>query len=165
MKLLISKDSPPTLPEIEACVRGSVRGKCQELYRSVQGYFEGHHRFLLTLLLETIEKLESQIEVLNARIRQCMGAVEEKIERLKEIPGISEVSAHAILSEIGPGLEAFPSAAALASWCGLSPGNNQSGGKRFSGRSRVRNNRLKTIMVEVVWPAIKKNGPYYRAKY
>ena len=165
MTLLISKDSPPTLPEIETCVKGSVREKCQELYRSVQGFFEEHHRFLLALLLETIEKLESQIEVLNGRIRQCMGTVEEKMERLKEIPGISEVSAHAILSEIGPGLEAFPSAAALASWCGLSPGNNQSGGKRFSGRSRVRNNRLKTIMVEVAWPAIKKKGSYYRAKY
>jgi len=165
MKVLVSKGSAPTLSEIESGVMGSLREKCQELYRSVQGYFEEHHRFLLALLLETIEKLESQIEILDVRIRQSMGTVEGKIEKLKEIPGISEISAHAIVSEIGPDLEAFPSAEALASWCGLSPGNNQSGGKRFSGRSRVRNNRLKTIMVEVAWPAIKKKGSYYKAKY
>ena len=86
-----------------------------------------------------------------------MSAHQAKIDRLEEIPGISDVS--------GPTLEAFPNADALSSWCGLCPGNNQSGGKRFSGKSRVRKNHLKTIMVEVAWPAIKKKGSYYRAKY
>jgi transposase len=89
-----------------------------------------------------------------------MASHKQTLERLTEVPGISETSAHAILSEIGLGLEAFPSADALCSWCGLSPGNNQSGGKRFSGKSRVRKNRLKTIMVEVAWPAIKKKNAY-----
>ncbi len=165
MKLLTSKDSAPTLCEVEQCLRGSLKEKREEVYRSIQGFFEEHHRDLLALMLETIEKLEAQVETLDLRINQSIKAYREKIDRLEEIPGISDVSGPAILAEIGPTLEAFPNADALASWCGLCPGNNQSGGKRFSGKIRVRKNRLKTIMVEVAWPAIKKKGSYFRAKY
>jgi transposase len=165
MKLLISKDTNPTLAEVEGCLKGSLKEKGHELYRSVQGFFEQHHRDLLALLLETVEKLEVQVRILDSRIRGSMRTVEGVIERLKEIPGISEVSAHAILAELGASLEVFPNARALACWCGLCPGNNQSGGKRLSGKSRMKRNRLKTIMVEVAWPAIKAKGSYYRAKY
>lgn len=165
MKLLTSKGSTPTLREVEQCLRGSLKEKRTEVYRSIQGFFEKHHRDMLALMLETIEKLESQVKVLDQRIIQAMRTHRGKIDGLDEIPGISDVSAPAVLAEIGPTLEAFPNADALASWCGLCPGNNQSGGKRFSGKSRVRKNRLKTIMIEIAWPAIKKKGSYYRAKY
>src|SRR5271169_861874 len=94
-----------------------------------------------------------------------MSDVEEQIKRLEEIPGISHTSAHAIIAEIGTSLEAFRSADALSKWAGLSPGSHQSGGKRFSGKCPVKNGRLKTIMVEVAWPAIKRRNSYYRAKY
>jgi transposase len=165
MELLISTESCPTFSEVERCLRGSLQEKAKEVYRSIQGYFEEHHRYLLVLLLETIEKLEKQIEGLQGRIRQVLRTSEETIDRLKEMPGVSQVSAHALLAELGPTLEAFPSPAALAAWCGLCPGNNQSGGKRFSGKIRVRKHHLKTIMVEIAWAAIKTRGCYYKAKY
>jgi len=165
MKLLTSKNATPSLGEVEQCLRGSLKAKRTELYRSIQGFFEEHHRDMLALMLETIEKLENQVKVLDLRIIQAMRSHQSKIDGLDEIPGISDVSAPAVLAEIGPTLEAFPNADALASWCGLCPGNNQSGGKRYSGKSRVRKNRLKTIMIEIAWPAIKKKGSYYRAKY
>jgi transposase len=168
MTLLISRESCPALSEVEDSLRGSLKNnseKAPELHRSIQGFFETHHRFLLSLLLDTIKNLETQISLLESRINQVMMDFAEQIERLEEIPGVSEISSHAILAEIGPTLEDFTSAHALASWCGLSPGNNQSGGKRFSGKSQVRKNHLKTIMVEVAWPAIKTRGSYYRAKY
>lgn len=165
MKLLISKEANPSLDEVEECLRGSLKAKRTEVYRSIQGFFEKHHRDMLALMLQTIEKLESQVKELDDRIIQAMRTHRRKIDRLDEVPGISDVSAPAVLAEIGPTLEAFPNAEALSSWCGLCPGNNQSGGKRFSGKSRVRKNRLKTIMIEIAWPAIKKKGSYYRAKY
>lgn len=165
MKLLTSKNATPSLGEVEQCLRGSLKAKRTEVYRSIQGFFEEHHRDMLALMLETIEKLESQVKELDHRIIQAMRTHQAKIDGLDEIPGISDVSAPAVLAEIGPTLEAFPNADALSSWCGLCPGNNQSGGKRFSGKSRVRKNRLKTIMIEIAWPAIKKKGSYYRAKY
>ena len=165
MNLLISKESTPTLPEVEDCLRGSLKEKAKELHRSIKGFFEEHHRYLLVFLLETIEKLEKQIKDLEVRIRQVQRTSEELIDRLKEIPGVSEVSAHALLAELGATLEVFPSATALAAWCGLCPGNNQSGGKRFSGKIRVKKHHLKTIMVEIAWPAIKTKDSYYKAKY
>jgi len=165
MKLLISKETVPNLDEVEQCLRGSLKSKRTELYRAIQGFFEKHHRDLLALMLDTIEKLESQVVDLDHRIVQAMSAHQDKIDRLDEIPGVSDVSGPAVLAEVGPTLEAFPNADALASWCGICSGNNQSGGKRFSGKSRVRKNRLKTIMIEIAWPAIKKKGSYYRAKY
>lgn len=165
LKLLAGGESDFTLAQVEACLSGSLRQKAKELHRSVQGYFEEHHRDLLRLLLQTIEGLENQIEHLDHRIGHAMSQQREILDRLKEIPGISDTSAHAILSEIGPTLDNFENAAALASWAGLCPGNNQRAGKRRSGRSRVTKNHLKETMIEVAWPAIKKRGSYFRAKY
>ena len=70
MRLLVSKESSLTFSEVEDCLRGSLREKGRELYRSVKGFFEEHHRILLSVLLNTIEKLEGQIEELELRIRQ-----------------------------------------------------------------------------------------------
>jgi len=165
LNLLAKNETDLTLVQIEACLNGRLKEKAKELHRSVQGYFEEHHRNLLNLLLETIEALEKQIKILELQIEKMMSEQQQTIDRLKEIPGISDVSAQAILSEIGPTLENFENTAALASWAGLCPGNNQSAGKRRSGRSRVTKNHLKETMIEVAWPAIKKRGSYFKAKY
>jgi hypothetical protein len=69
------------------------------------------------------------------------------------------------LAEIGPTLDSFPKDTSLAAWCGLRPGNNESAGKRKSGKSQVRKNHLKTITNEVAWAAIKKKGFYFKDKY
>jgi transposase len=165
LKLLAESESDLTLAQIQECLKGSLTEKAKELNRALQGYFEKHHRDLLCLLLETIEVLEKQINVLDHRIAQTMSEQAELLKRLEEIPGISEISAHAILSEIGSTLDNFENAAALASWAGLCPGNNQSAGKRRNARSRVTKNHLKEIMIETAWPAIKKRGSYFKAKY
>ncbi len=70
-----------------------------------------------------------------------------------------------IVSEIGVTLDEFICMAALASWAGLCPGNNESAGKRKSGRTSVRSHPFKTILIEVAWAAVKKKGSYYRVKY
>ena len=59
----------------------------------------------------------------------------------------------------------FPAAEALISWAGLCPGNNESAGKRKSGRSPVKKHHLKTVMIEVAWAAVKKKGSYFKDKY
>ncbi len=164
MKLLI-EDRELTLTDIQSCVRGKLKGKEAELFRSIQGFFTGHHRFILKMLLRTIASLESQIEALDHQIRDVMKDNEALLDRMKKAPGISDVSACDILAEIGPTLESFPTDTALVSWSGLCPGNNESAGKRKSGRSPVRKHHLKTIMIEVAWAAVKKKGSYFKDKY
>lgn len=109
--------------------------------------------------------LEAQIKALDQQIRFTMKEQEPLLNRLKEAPGISDVSAADILAEIGSSLDSFPTDKALISWSGLCPGNNESAGKRKSGRSPVRKHHLKTIMIEVAWAAVKKKGSYFKDKY
>jgi transposase len=165
MKLLIEGKSDLRLSDIEYCVRGKLKNKGKELYRSLQGFFRPHHRYILKTLLETVEKLEKQIEDIDNRIKELMKPQEDLLNRLKEVPGISDITGHSIISEVGTTLENFENSSSFASWAGLCPGNNESAGKRRSGRSPVRNKPLKTIMVEVAWAATKKKGSYYKDKY
>ena len=90
---------------------------------------------------------------------------EALLDRMKGAPGISDVSSCDILAEIGPTLDSFPTDTALVSWSGLCPGNNESAGKRKSGKSPVRKHHLKAIMLEVAWAAVKKKGSYFKDKY
>jgi transposase len=165
MKLLLSSDEPPTLAEVEQCARGSLKEKTKELHRSIQGFLERHHKDLLAILLETIDDLQSKIELLDRRISLVMRDHQDLLDRLKQVPGISDISGPAVLAELGPSLDLFPKASALASWCGLCPGNNQSAGKRRSGKNPMKKNRLRTVMVEIAWAAVKTKDSYYKAKY
>ncbi len=164
MQLLI-KGEPLQLSDIESCVRGKLRGKETELFRSIQGFFTGHHRFILKMILETVIGLEAQIAALDQQIYSAMAEHKSLLNRMKNAAGISDVSSCDILAEIGPTLDTFPTDTALASWSGLCPGNNESAGKRKSGRSHVRKHHLKTIMIEVAWAAVKKKGSYFKDKY
>lgn len=165
MSLLSSNRPKITLEEVCSCVRGRLKGKENELYRSIQGFFTEHHRFLLRTLLRTIQSLEEDVIRIEKRISIAMRQGDDIAERLKEIPGISETASRDILSEVGTNLATFPKASSLASWAGLCPGNNESAGKRKSGRSPVRKHHLKSIMVEVAHAAVRKNGSYYKDKY
>jgi len=165
MNLLSSNRQAITQEEVASCVRGKLKGKEDELYRSIQGFFTEHHRFLLKTLLRTIQSLESDVARLEKRISVAMKPTDDIADRLQKIPGISETASHDILSELGPNLATFSNASSLASWAGLCPGNNESAGKRKSGRSPVRKHHLKTIMVEAAHAAVRKNGSYYKDKY
>jgi len=165
MRLLGQGSLPIRQEDMEPCLRGKLKAKREELYRSIQGFFTAHHGYLLHSLLKTIATLEGEIEAINDRLRQVMTTREPLLQMVMEVAGISEVSARAILSEVGPTMDPFRTSAALCSWAGLCPGNNESAGKRHSGKSPVRKHHLKTIMIEVAWAAVKVKGSYYREKY
>lgn len=162
---LMNGPSPISLEDIQECAKGSLREKTAELHRSIQGFFEDHHRFELSSLMRIIAVLEDENSFIDHRMKKLMGDHEDLLERMDEVPGINGLAAQYILSELGPELDAFPNASALASWAGLCPGNNESAGKRRSGRSPVKKHHLKTVMVEVAWAAVKTKGTYYRDKY
>jgi transposase len=165
MKLLLSGKSKITESDVKKSMRGRIKNKEDELYRSAQGFFSEHHRFILSSLLQTVEMVENEIKRIDQRLRTLTSSHADLLERLQEVTGVAEVSSHAIVAEIGPTLETFPSSAAISSWAGVCPGNNESAGKRHSGRSPVHRNHLKTILVEVAWAAVKKKGSYYKEKF
>jgi transposase len=153
------------LEDICSCTRGRLKGREDELFKSIRGFFTEHHRFQLVSILTLIKTVETQITAMHDRLRGLLSDRKDKIKMIMEVPGISNVSVYSVLSEIGDTLEQFETSSAITSWCGLCPGNNESAGKRHSGRSPVKSNHLKTIMVEVAWGAVKSKGSYYREKY
>ncbi len=151
--------------DIAECACGRLKSKSTELYRSIQGFFEDHHRFELCSLMRIISILGSEIGIISDRISWLMISHDGVIDRMEKIPGVGTRSAQIILSEVGYDLKTFPNTASFASWAGLCPGNNESAGKRKSGKTSVQKHPFKTIMVEVAWAAVRTKGCYYKDKY
>ena len=162
---LLCEGSELSLENVKLNAKRGLKSKAKELHRSITGFFEDHHRFQLIGMMELIENFEGKISEITERLDTLTVEHQDLLDRLDEIPGIDKKSAQSIVSEIGVTLDEFVCMAALASWAGLCPGNNESAGKRKSGRTSVRSHPLKTILIEVAWAAVKKKGSYYRVKY
>jgi len=165
IELLCDEEAELSIANIQNCVRGSLKAKVPELYRSIQGFFEEHHRSLLTCLMRIILTLEGERLLITEHLSGLQAPHQDLLDRLKTIPGVKDVAAQSILSELGLTLKNFMTVAALASWAGLCPGNNESAGKRKSGKTSVSKHPFKTVMIEIAWAAIKKKGSYYKDKY
>jgi len=162
---LLCNESELSLSKVKENAKRGLKAKSKELHQSIHGFFEDHHRFQLIGMMEMITTFEKRISEITKRMDTLTAGHQNLLNRLDEIPGIDKKSAQSIVSEIGVTLDEFTCMAALASWAGLCPGNNESAGKRKSGRTSVRSHPFKTILVEVSWAAVKKKGSYYRAKY
>jgi len=130
---------------------GVLRRKIPQLQEALQGSFTEHHAFLIRLGLESLDQSNRQISKLDSQIGHLMEPMQNEVSRLTSIPGVSDTAARVILSEIGTDMSRFGSAGRLASWAGLCPGNNESAGKRGSGKTCKGNRHLRRITVECAW--------------
>ena len=156
--------------EVDPCVlaqlaRGRMRSKRDVLAQALQGYFTAHHRFLIQEQLAHIDSLDETIAHLSAEIAERLRPFEPQLKRLETIPGIKRRLAEVILAEIGADMSRFPSARHLASWAGMCPGNNESAGKRLSGRTRKGSPWLRTALVEAAHAATHSKDCYLAAQY
>jgi transposase len=85
---------------------------------------------------------------------------QQAITLLDTAPGVASKAAQAVLAEMGIDMQQFPSAAHLAAWAGVAPGNHQSGGKRYASRIRQGNRSLRTMLIQIAWAAVRKKGTY-----
>src|SRR5262245_4750565 len=133
---------------LAALARGLLRKKDAQLREALVGHVTDHHAFLLQSLLSHIEFLDQQIALLDARIVAQTRPFVAALERLDTITGVARRSAEQILAELGDDMSRFPTAAHAASWTGICPGNNESAGKRKSGKTRKGNRWLRATLVE-----------------
>lgn len=131
--LLQGEADPNALAQL---ARGRMRSKRDLLAQALQGRFTAHHRFLIREQLAHIDGLDEHIAELSKEIAERLRPFEAQLKRLETIPGIKRRLAEVILAEIGADMTRFPSARHLASWAGVCPGNNESAGKRLSGKTR-----------------------------
>jgi transposase len=126
---------------------------------------EEHHRFLLNLQLRRLQSVEQDLGILEQRIQEKLKPYAAELTLLDEIPGVDGTLAAGIIAEMGVDMSVFGSVSQLASWAGICPGNNESGGKRKSSRIPKGNVYLKTTLVEAANAAAKAKGTYLRDKF
>lgn len=162
--LVRGEDNPERLAEM---ARRRLRGKIPDLRRALKGRVTAHHQFLLEQLLRHLEHLEEQLAAFSARIEECLRPFvdEATVERLDAIPGLNRLTIENVVAEIGADMTQFPTAAHLASWAGLCPGNEESAGKRKSSRTTKGNVWLRRALCQAAWAAARKKDSYFQAQY
>jgi transposase len=143
----------------------TLRAKKDDLRLALQGRVTEHHRFMLAQLFNELEFLEQKIAAFEARIDEVSSPFESAIQRIDEIPGVGRCIAISILAEIGTGMNQYPTARHLASWAGVCPGNNESAGKRKSGKSPMGNRWLRRALAEAGWASSHCKGSYFAALF
>lgn len=145
--------------------QGRLRDKLPALERALAGGVGSHQRFLLARQLAHIDFLDAAIAEVSAEIAARLGPCETELERLATIPGVGRRTAEVLLAEIGTDMSRFPTPAHLASWAGMCPGNNESAGKRRSGKTRKGSPWLRSTLIEAARAAGRSKGTYLAAQY
>jgi transposase len=151
--------------EIADLARRKLRGKIPQLCLALEGQVSDHHQFLLRKLIDHLEYLEGQIERFSQRIEEVSGPFEEAIQEVARLPGLERRSAENVIAEIGSNMGQFPSEEHLSSWAGMCPGNNESAGKKKSGKTTKGSRWLRRTLTQAAWAASKKKGSYFQAQY
>jgi transposase len=158
--------------------RGRLRLKIPALRQALRGRFTDHHALLIGLALDHTEHLEATIARLDERVdtlfaentgpdRDGEGGIPfaRARDRLDTITGVGKRAAEVIIAEIGVDMSRFPTAAHLASWAGLAPGNNITGGRRGSGRTTKGDVWLIDILTQCAWSAARSRNTYLSAQF
>ena len=160
--LIAGQRDPDALAEL---ARGKLRNKIPLLRQALRGRFNDHHAVMLSVILDHVDYLERAIAALDVEVDRVIAPFSEARDRLDTITGVGKRSAECIIAEIGVDMSRFPTAAHLASWAGVCPGNNITGGKQRSGRTTHGSRWLGEILPECAAAASQCRKTYLAAQY
>jgi transposase len=163
LQALIDGQTDPQ--RLASCVSGRVKACRADVLEALRGHISAHHRFMLQLHLAHIDALDKAIAELEKEVSLGLQPFRQAAKLLSTMPGLSDVSAHVIVAEIGIDMSRFPTPGHLLSWACLCPRNDESAGKRRSTRVRKGGKWLKTTLVQAAWAAIKVKGGYLQAQF
>jgi transposase len=161
-------------PEVLAeLAKGRLRNKIPQLREALRGRFRDHHALLIGMSLDHAEYLEAAMAHLDRQIDVLFEANHgeggvpfvEARDRLCTITGVAKRSAECIIAEIGVDVDRFPTPGHLASWAGLAPGNNITGGKRRSTKTTNGDKWLTEILNQCAWAAARSRDTYLSARF
>jgi transposase len=158
--IVAGQDDPAQLADL---AKRRLRAKIPQLEQALYGKLTEHHRWMLGLLLDQLKTTEQFIARLDERIAELTRPQQPVLEKLDAIPGVDRRVAEVLLAEIGPDVTPFPTDAHLASWAGICPGNNESAGKKRSGKTTKGSRWLRQALVQAAWAASHKKDSYFQA--
>lgn len=145
--------------------KGRLRKKLPELRLALRGRFNDHHALLIGLAMDHLEHLEGAIARLDAEVDAVMDPFAQARDLLDTIPGVAKRAAEVIIAEIGVDMSVFPTPGHLASWAGVCPGNNITGGKRHSGTPTKGDRWLGEVLNQCAWSAARTRDTYLAAQF
>lgn len=154
-----------SMRELFECIRGSLKKKMPEFKEALESKLSEDHKLILETIHDHIEYLEFNIQKLNNRIFAEMEKSYKKYwEILQTIPGMHAIGAATLIIEMGVDMTEFGSMKQFCSWAGMCPGNNESAGKRYSGKTRKGNKQIRQMLCEISNGAIKTDSQF-KSKY
>jgi transposase len=160
--LVAGERDPDVLADL---AKGVLRKKIPELRQALRGRFRDHHALMIRLVLDHTAYLEAAISDLDAQVDRVMAPFVEARDHLDSITGVGKRAAECILAEIGVDMSRFATSGHLASWAGMAPGNNITGGKRRSGKTTKGNVWLADILTQCAWSAARSRDTYLSAQF
>jgi transposase len=151
--------------KLTSYIHKKVKAPLEEIQKALDGTITGDDIVILKYMALQIDQQDKRLAEVDVEIKKHANPFENQLKLLQTIPGVSEMAALTIISEIGVDMNQFPSHEKLASWATLCPGNNESAGKKKSGRTRRGNNYLKTTLLQAAWAASRTKNTYFQAKY
>jgi transposase len=165
LRALLRGDSDPK--EMAELALGRLRKKIPQLQLALEGNCTTHHRYMLGRLLSHLGYLESQTREFDTHIALRLAELlpMDDYRRLDGIPGINRTTIENVIAEIGVDMTIFADEHHLASWTGICPGNEESGGRRLRSRTRKGNRWLRRALAEAAWAASKVKKSYLTAQF
>jgi len=160
--LVAGTTDPAVLADL---ARGRLRVKIPALKEALEGRFDTEHALIVSQILAHLDFLDEAIARLSGEIEERIAPFARERDLLMTIPGVQRRTAEVMIAEIGVDMTAFPTPKHLASWAGVCPGNNESGGKRRSGKTRKGSKWLRATLAEASMAATKTKNSYLAAQY
>jgi transposase len=163
LRALVAGTTDPVV--LADLARGALRKKLPVLQRALQGRFRAHHAFLIEQIFTKIDFLDETLDRLRAEIDRRLVPFEPMLAALDTIPGVDRTGAISLVAETGGDMARFPSAGHLCSWGAMCPGQNESAGKRRSGKTRKGNRYLRATLIQAALGATNKKNSALQARY
>ncbi len=145
--------------------RGRLRTKIPALREALQSRFSAHHAVIVSAILAKLDFLEELIAGLSAQIETAITPFAGQVQLLDTIPGVDQRTAQGLLAEIGADMQVFATAARLASWAAVCPGNHESAGRSASGKTRKGPRWLGIYLHDAAMSAVRTKNSYLSAQY
>jgi transposase len=151
--------------EAKELVDPKMYKKLDDIVLAMDGVFSRLQKELILAVIDHIDDMNKRIDDLDKIMKNHLDKYEKAIQETDAIPGIAITSARTIIAEIGIDMSRFPTVGHICSWAGVSPGNNESAGKRKSGKTIKGNPTLKSTLIQCAVVASNQKGTFYHAQY